>query len=131
MEELVQAAMKAREHAYAPYSRFKVGCAVLGVSRKIYTGCNVENASFGLTLCAERVAIAKAVSDGERKLPVLAVVADTPGPTAPCGACRQLMLEFGVEKIIMGNVRGDRQEMSLEDLLPYAFHQSDMGETKP
>lgn len=128
MEELIRSAFKAREKAYAPYSRFPVGAAVLGESGRIYSGCNIENASYGLTNCAERTAIFKAVSEGERRLRMLAVVADTDLPTAPCGACRQVMVEFGVENIIMCNTKGDRKLVTIYELLPYAFTEKNLQE---
>lgn len=126
MEELIEAALAAREKAYAPYSRYKVGAAVRGASGRIYTGCNIENASYGLTNCAERTAIFKAVSEGERELACLAVAADSPQPASPCGACRQVMAEFGVGRIIMVNLKGERLEVSLAELLPFAFAKSDL-----
>lgn len=131
MKELLHAAGQAREKAYAPYSGFKVGAAVLAASGRIYSGCNIENASYGLTNCAERTAIFKAVSEGEDKLLALAVVGDTAAPTAPCGACRQVMAEFGIEKIIMGNLQGGQLVMTLGELLPYSFGTSnDAGGVK-
>lgn len=125
-DELIKAAQAAREHAYAPYSQFKVGAAVLGKSGKIYTGCNVENASYGLCNCAERTAVFKAVSEGEQLLLALAVVADTPRPVAPCGACRQVMAEFRINKVIMSNIQGEQYITSLEELLPYSFTKIDL-----
>ena len=97
-EELIRAATAALANAYAPYSRFRVGAAVVGTNGKIYSGSNVENASYGLTNCAERTAIFKAVSEGEKELLTIAVIADSPLPTSPCGACRQVMSEFGIKK---------------------------------
>jgi len=125
MELLIDAALKAREKAYAPYSCFKVGAAVLGKSGTIYTGVNVENASYGLTICAERAAIAKAVSEGETELVAIAVVADSAKPAVPCGACRQVMAEFGIEHVIMGNIRGERLSARAGELLPHAFSNKD------
>ena len=125
MEELIKAARAARENAYVPYSKFKVGAAVLSKSGKIFVGCNVENASYGLTNCAERTAIFTAVSAGETDLTALAVVADTIGPTAPCGSCRQVMAEFGISKIVLCNVKGESRVVSLDDLLPYSFTKID------
>src|SRR5690349_1402627 len=93
-ENLIQMATEARECAHAPYSKFKVGAALLDSSGRVFTGCNVENASYGLTVCAERVALWKAVSGGERKFVALAVVADGERPPSPCGACRQVLWEF-------------------------------------
>ncbi|MDR3592416.1 MAG: cytidine deaminase [Negativicutes bacterium] len=126
MDELIYAATAARSSAYAPYSHFAVGAAVLTASGKIYSGCNVENASYGLTNCAERTAIFKAVSEGERVLTTLAVVADSPHPASPCGACRQVMAEFGISRVIMCNVSGEQQVVSLAELLPFAFTKTEL-----
>ena len=126
MKALIQAAQKAREKAYVPYSNFAVGAAVRTANGIVYDGCNIENASYGLTNCAERTAIFKAVSAGERKLEAIAVVADTASPTAPCGACRQVIAEFGITTIIMSNTKGDNQVISLEELLPFAFTKNDL-----
>ncbi len=125
-DKLIMAAQAAREHAYAPYSQFRVGAAVLGKSGRIYSGCNVENASYGLSNCAERTAVFKAVSEGEQFLVALAVVADTPRPVAPCGACRQVMAEFRINKVIMCNTHGEQNIASLEELLPYSFTKTDL-----
>ncbi|MDF2565935.1 MAG: cdd [Massilibacillus sp.] len=127
MESLIRAAKEAREKAYSPYSNFKVGAAVMTPSGKIYSGCNVENVSYGLTNCAERTAIYKAVSEGEHSFIALAVVADTEGPVAPCGACRQVIAEFGIEQIILGNIKGHTKILSLEEILPYAFTKNDLA----
>ena len=121
VEKLKQAAEKARGNAYAPYSGFAVGAAVEGVSGKIYSGCNVENASFGLTICAERAAVVQAVAAGEIQLSRLLVVADAESPVVPCGACRQVMREFNVKEVFMCNLQGKLQVMSLDELLPQAF----------
>lgn len=120
-KELLEAALAARERAYAPYSKFLVGAAVRAESGKIYTGCNIENASYGLTVCAERNALFSAVGAGERKFTALCVVGDTEGPISPCGACRQVMAEFKVPCIILANLKGDVKEYTLEELLPYGF----------
>ena len=127
MDELIMAARQAREKAYAPYSQFKVGAAVLGENGRIYSGCNIENASYGLTNCAERTAIFKAVSAGERALSLLAVVADTIRPVAPCGACRQVMAEFSIQRIVLCNLNGDRIEMTMNELLPMSFNKCDLA----
>lgn len=120
-EELIETARQYREHSYSPYSRFKVGAAVLTAGGKVYGGCNIENSSYGLTICAERTAVFKAVSEGERELAALAVIADTEGPCSPCGACRQVMADFKIPRIIMANLRGEVKTTSLAELLPFAF----------
>ena len=125
--QLLQAATEARQHAYVPYSHFPVGAAAMTDNGNLYTGCNIENASFGLTICAERTAIFKAIAAGEKQIVTVAVVADTPGPTAPCGACRQVMAEFGVQSVIMANTNGASRIVKLNELLPYAFSSNDMG----
>ena len=119
--ELFQAAVKARENAYIPYSHFGVGAAVRAKDGRIFTGCNIENASYGLTVCAERNAIFAAVMEGVREFAALCVTADTPAPVAPCGACRQVMAEFQIPVIYLTNLKGDVKETSLEELLPYSF----------
>ena len=126
MDELIAYAVKAREYAYAPYSGFKVGAAVQTKSGRIYSGCNIEDSSYGLSNCAERTAIFKAVSEGEHQLVAIAVVADTTEPVSPCGACRQVMAEFGIEKIILTNLRGERKIMTLEEILPFRFAKNDI-----
>ena len=125
-QELIAVAEKYREHAYAPYSKFKVGAAVLTASGHVYGGCNIENASYPVTNCAERTAIFKAVSEGERQLEAIAIVADTPGPCAPCGMCRQAICEFHIGKIIMANLNGDVKVVSLAEILPFAFTDNDL-----
>lgn len=125
--ELMKAAREAREKAYVPYSRFKVGAALLTEDGQIYTGCNVENASYGLANCAERTAIFKAVSEGHRRFTAIAVIADTEGPCSPCGACRQVMSEFGGEtKVFLTNLKGDVSETTVAELLPGAFREEDL-----
>lgn len=119
--ELYELALAVREHAYAPYSHFAVGAAVRCADGKCYSGCNVENASYGLCCCGERNAIFAAVGAGQRQLEALCVVADTPAPVAPCGACRQVMSEFKIKTIILGNLRGDIKICTPEELLPYGF----------
>jgi cytidine deaminase len=119
IDELVAAAWQARESAYAPYSHFAVGAALLTADGRIFTGCNVENLSYGLTQCAERTAICSAVAAGVGDFAMLAVVADTAVPISPCGACRQVMAEFGVPRVILAN-RAERMEFTLEELLPRA-----------
>ncbi len=122
LEELIEAAKVVREKAYAPYSNFKVGAALLTKKGKIYTGCNVESASYGLTVCAERVAIWKAVSEGESEFETIAVVADTEELTPPCGVCRQIIWEFcGDVPVIFANLKGKTETVKMSDLLPRAF----------
>ena len=116
---LIQSAWDARENAYAPYSKFAVGAALLTADGRVFTGCNVENLSYGLTICAERVAIGSAVAAGVKNLTMLAVVADTDVPVSPCGACRQVMAEFGFERVFLAN-RMQTIEFELSDLLPRA-----------
>ncbi|MCB1130746.1 MAG: cytidine deaminase [Verrucomicrobiae bacterium] len=116
---LIQSAWDARENAYAPYSKFAVGAALLTGDGRVFTGCNVENLSYGLTICAERVAIGSAVAAGMKNLTMLAVVADTDVPVSPCGACRQVMAEFGIERVFLAN-RMQTIEFELSDLLPRA-----------
>ena len=119
--ELVAAATRFRENAYAPYSRFAVGAALLARSGRVYGGVNVENASYPVGICAERAAIARAVTDGERAFDALAVVADTPDVCAPCGMCRQVMAEFPIRRVILANLRVDMHVFSPSELLPHAF----------
>ena len=126
MDELINAATSAREAAYVPYSGFIVGAAVMTDNGNIFQGCNIEIASYGLTNCAERTAIFKAVSEGQTNLKAIAIVADTEKPVAPCGACRQVIAEFRISKIIMGNLKGEKREVSLEELLPFSFSNTDL-----
>lgn len=119
--ELYEAAKKAREHAYIPYSHFAVGAAVRASDGRIFTGCNIENASYGLTICAERNAIFAAVKEGVREFAALCVTADTPEPVSPCGACRQVMAEFKIPVVWLTNLKGDCRKTTVEDLLPYSF----------
>jgi cytidine deaminase len=127
--ELIEAALKARARARAPYSQFQVGAAVLAGSGRIYTGCNVENASYGLTVCAERVALFKAVSEGESKFEALAVVTDAAVPATPCGACRQVIWELcGDIPVVLANVAGRRETVRMAELLPRPFASSFLGE---
>lgn len=126
-KELMKMAIEARQNAYAPYSHFAVGAALLAESGKVYTGCNIENASYGLTCCAERNAIFAAVGAGERRFKMLAVAADSPEPVAPCGACRQVIAEFGIPLVVMGNLKEKTKTMTAEELLPYGFGQESMN----
>ena len=122
---LIAAATQARENAHAPYSNFRVGAALRAKSGRVFTGCNVENATLGLTCCAERTAIFKAVSEGERGFEAIAVVADTDTLTPPCGACRQIIWEFcGDVPVIMANLKGKVLQESMANLLPRAFDSS-------
>ena len=118
-EELIAAAWQARDKAYAPYSSFQVGAALLASNGQVFPGCNVENISYGLTNCAERVAIGTAVAAGVQNFDKLVVVADTAEPISPCGACRQVLAEFGVKTVVLANTAGSI-EFSLEELLPRA-----------
>ena len=121
-DALVAAARKARDNAVADFSHFKVGAALETDTGEIITGCNVENASYGLTICAERVAIVKALSDGKRSFKRIAVVADTPSPTPPCGACRQIIWEFcGDIEVIIANLTEIKLTMRMRELLPLPF----------
>ncbi len=121
-ERLIAAARAAREHAHAPYSNFLVGAAVRANSGKIFTGCNVENATYGLTLCAERVAVFKAISEGERGFDAVAVVADTDALTPPCGSCRQILWEFcGDADVILANLHGKVERHRMSALFPKPF----------
>jgi cytidine deaminase len=121
-EELVAAAKQARQNSYAPYSEFRVGAAIETDDGEIYTGCNVESASYGLTVCAERVAIWKAISEGKHKITNIAVVCDTKELTPPCGVCRQIIWEFGGNvPVTLANLNGGRETVEMKDLLPRAF----------
>jgi cytidine deaminase len=124
-ETLIAAATQARENAHAPYSNFRVGAALRAKSGQIYTGCNVENSTYGLTVCAERVAIFKAISEGERGFDAIAIVTDTESLTPPCGACRQIIWEFcGDVEIILANLRGQVEVHRTSTLLPRPFDSS-------
>ena len=122
MNDLAAAALAAREHAHAPFSKFKVGAALEDETGRVYTGCNVENATYGLTICAERVAVFKAISEGARKFKRIAVAADTDQLTPPCGACRQILWEFcGDAELILLNLHGKSETLRLKDLFPRPF----------
>ena len=124
-DELVSLAAEARKKAHAPYSNLSVGAALLAKSGRVYTGCNVENASYGLSVCAERVAVFKAVSEGERKFEAIAVVSEN-GIT-PCGACRQVLIEFGDDiQVIVADTAGHQRAFALTDLLPEGFTPDDL-----
>ena len=122
MDTLLTVALTAREHAFAPFSKFKVGAALESQAGQIFTGCNIENATYGLTLCAERVAVFKAISEGARQFQRVAVAADTDALTPPCGACRQILWEFcGDIEIVLINPRGKIETHRLKDLFPKPF----------
>lgn len=121
-EELIQAAQNAMEYAYCPYSRFKVGAALLCKDGSVYTGCNIENATFGATNCAERTAVFKAVSDGHKDFEAIAIVSSGGEPTFPCGICRQVLAEFAPEiKAILKGADGKIAIFTLGELLPHSF----------
>lgn len=125
-EGLIAQAMQARERAYAPYSNYKVGAALLGKSGQTYTGCNVENAVYPLTICAERTAVVKAVSEGEREFVALAVVTENGG--SPCGSCRQVVREFGADILVLiADTTGAYREMTIAELLPDSFSAIDLN----
>jgi cytidine deaminase len=125
IDPLAAAALQAREHAHAPYSNFRVGAALEDSAGRVHTGCNVENATYGLTLCAERVAVFKAISEGARKFRRVAIAADTEILTPPCGACRQILWEFcGDIEIMLINPRGKAETLRLKDLFPRPFDAS-------
>ncbi len=122
LQSLIETATAARVQSVAPFSNFLVGAAVRTEKGMVYTGCNVESASYGLTVCAERVAIWKALSEGERQFTELAVVADTESLTPPCGTCRQIIWEFAKHAtVVLANLRGQRETVSIKELLPRAF----------
>ena len=121
-ETLTDAALRARLNAHAPYSHFLVGAAVEDAEGNVHTGCNIENATYGLTVCAERVAVFKALSEGHREFKAVAVVADTDDPTPPCGACRQILWEFGGDlEVFLANLTEHKGRFKMSDLLPLPF----------
>lgn len=123
---LIKKALEAKENAYVPYSKFRVGAAILTEDGKVYTGCNIEIASYSPTICAERTAIFKAISEGSKKVKTIAIVADGEF-TYPCGVCRQVLREFGKDaKIIIANSQEDYREHTLEELLPHSFGPEDL-----
>jgi cytidine deaminase len=128
-DQLVLAANQVRANAYAPYSQYKVGAAVRGDNGRVYTGANVENASYGLCICAERSAVAQAISDGATKIAGVAVVTSTSPPAAPCGMCRQTLAEFAPDSVelVLVNDKGERLETTLGQLLPRAFRPDSLG----
>jgi cytidine deaminase len=124
-EELIARATEVRENACANYSHYQVGAALVASSGRVYTGCNVENSTYGLTVCAERVALWKALSEGERKFTQIAVVTPSEPPASPCGACRQLLWEYcGDIEIILANPQGFRKTLHLAEIFPRPFDQS-------
>ena len=124
MKEMLELALKTRENAYAPYSKFKVGATVKCSNGKLYAGCNVENASYGLSNCAERTAVFVAVANGEKEIEELLLV--TEGAASPCGACRQVLAEFGVKKVHLSDTYGKIKSFTLQELLPHSFSGSDI-----
>lgn len=125
MTELLAAALAARHHAHAPYSHFRVGAALEDSSGRIHSGCNVENATYGLTVCAERIAVFKAISEGVREFRRIAVAADSETLTPPCGACRQILWEFcGDIEVLLVNPRGKSETLRMKELFPRAFDAS-------
>ncbi len=126
---LIEAAETVRDRAYAPYSGFLVGAAILMDSGEIYAGCNIENRSFGGTICAERVAVGSAVAEGSRGIRAIVVISDTSPPAAPCGLCLQVLTEFGEPDlpVLLMNPRGDRQEFGLQELHPHPFQMPPQG----
>lgn len=127
MKELEKAARAVQEHAYAPFSGFRVGAALQAANGEVFVGCNVENASFGLTICAERVAVGAAVSAGQREISRVVVVTDADPPSAPCGACRQVLAEFGPKMEIIAIGPGQTRSWTLEELLPVQFGRKDLN----
>ncbi|NMB09743.1 MAG: cytidine deaminase [Tissierellia bacterium] len=129
IKELINKAIQAREKSYSPYSNFKVGASVMGESGKIYSGCNIENAAYSPTICAERVAIFKAISNGEREIKKIALIGSTDSFTYPCGVCRQVMTEFASDdfEIIVAKNIEEYVSYSLDDLMPNSFRARDMG----
>ena len=127
-KQLLEEAVKAREFAYVPYSKFQVGAALIAKDGKVFHGCNIENASYGMTNCAERTALFKAYSEGVTQFDTLVVVADTDRPVPPCGACRQVISELCAPEmeVILTNLKGDIQRTLVKDLLPGAFSSKDL-----
>lgn len=125
-QELVEIARQVREHAHAPYSKFQVGAALESADGRVFTGCNVENSSYGLSMCAERVAVFKAISEGLRDFKRIAVIADTQAPVRPCGACRQVISDLFPRdaEVILANLQGDIEVTKIIELLPAPFDRS-------
>jgi cytidine deaminase len=129
-EQLINEAKEAREKAYVPYSKFKVGAALLTKDGKVYHGCNIENAAYSMCNCAERTALFKAYSEGDKDYSMIAVVADTTRPVPPCGACRQVISELCAKdmRVVLTNLNGDVEELTVAELLPGAFSPEDLHE---
>jgi cytidine deaminase len=128
---LSKRALAARKHSYSPYSKFRVGAALLTQSGKVFTGCNIENSSYGLTICAERTALFKAISEGQTKFKAIAIASDENGFTPPCGACRQVIIDLaGDIDIILTKKNGETQVMSMKELLPHAFTKKNLDRLK-
>lgn len=132
IETLTKRANEMLDVAYVPYSKFPVGAALITKNGNIFTGCNIENASYPLTNCAERTAMFKAISEGEKEFDTIVVTADTEGPVSPCGACRQVMAEFCAADmpVVLTNKKGDMKTMTVSELLPGAFKEKDMEYNK-
>jgi len=129
-EELIREANIAKEYSYSPYSHFRVGAALLTKSGKIYRGCNIENASYGATICAERTAVVKAVSEGEKSFEAIAIVSDNEDFTYPCGVCRQFLSEYGLDIIVVLPGKEQARVITLGELLPEAFLPADLDGVK-
>jgi cytidine deaminase len=128
-EALVQAAIAARDRAYAPYSHFSVGAAALSEAGTVYPGCNIENAAYGPSICAERVALGSAYAAGDRRIAALAVVTPTDGPASPCGICRQVIAELAPDAVVvLANLRGERRVTTPQELLPFGFGPAQLEE---
>eukprot|EP00794_Sanderia_malayensis_P011045 gene11046-12210_t len=131
IKRVISECVKAKENSYSPYSGFRVGAAILTDTGEIFSGCNVENVSYGLTICAERVAITKAVSEGHRKFKAIAITCDNNARFLyPCGACRQVMVEFQAMEVYLVTADGKVKKCSMEELLPYSFSDDDLKAEK-
>jgi cytidine deaminase len=131
LDELLEAAITARQKSHAPFSRFKVGAAVRGSSGTIYTGANIESSSYGLTICAERLALSIAIHSGEDDISEIAVVCSTKGAPGPCGACRQFMVDFAPDAtVLMSNLQGQQRTATVSELMPWSFGPQDLSEAE-